>query len=149
MLKVNAMDDKTRAMIALSVFALEEATVSTLNFLRGSMSASSRATYLNATTLLFNWILPILIVYEVEKRGADSLGSVVSRERYELYALIAAVGLALPVLSFGFSQGLLVDLVDQIFFIGLAEEFFFRGYLMSRLCAWVGEARGLLLNALV
>lgn len=29
------------------------------------------------------------------------------------------------------------------------EEYLFRGYLMTRLCAWLGEARGLLLNALV
>jgi membrane protease YdiL (CAAX protease family) len=147
--KVNAMDDKTPVMMALSVFALERTLVSALNFLRTGMSSSSRAMCLNATTLLSNWFLPLLIVYKVEKAGTESLGLIVSREKYRAYAVYVAVGLALPALYFGFSRDLLVDFVEQLIFIGLAEEFFYRGYMMNRLCAWVGETKGLLLNAIV
>jgi len=147
--KVNAMDDKTPAMMALSVFALDRTLVSALNFLRTGMSSSSRAMCLNATTLLSNWLLPLLIVYKVEKAGTESLGLIVSREKYRAYAVYAVVGLAVPALYFGFSRDLLVEFVEQLIFIGLAEEFFYRGYMMNRLCAWVGETKGLLLNAIV
>jgi membrane protease YdiL (CAAX protease family) len=34
-------------------------------------------------------------------------------------------------------------------YIGVAEELFFRGYLMGRFCEWLGDRRGLLLNAIV
>jgi membrane protease YdiL (CAAX protease family) len=34
-------------------------------------------------------------------------------------------------------------------YIGVAEEVFSRGYLMRRLCDWLGNSKGLLLNALI
>jgi membrane protease YdiL (CAAX protease family) len=41
------------------------------------------------------------------------------------------------------------ELVEQLVYIGLAEEVFNRGYLMRRLCDWLGERRGFLLSALL
>jgi membrane protease YdiL (CAAX protease family) len=43
----------------------------------------------------------------------------------------------------------LIEFVEQLAYIGLAEEVFFRGYLMSRLCAWLGDRRGLVLSAIL
>ena len=34
-------------------------------------------------------------------------------------------------------------------YIGLAEEVFLRGYVMFRLCLWLGDVKGLLLNGLI
>jgi len=31
----------------------------------------------------------------------------------------------------------------------LVEEFFFRGYLMGRFCEWLGDIKGMLLNAVI
>jgi membrane protease YdiL (CAAX protease family) len=42
-----------------------------------------------------------------------------------------------------------MDLFEQILFIGLAEEIFYRGYIMSRLCEWKGVKWGLMLNSIV
>ncbi len=135
--------------MALTVFAVESGVVSVLNLLRGGMPLSTRYLYLDATTVALNWLLPLLIVYKVEGRGSDSLGLDVPREKHRLYALYGALGLALPAVSFGLDRSLMIGLLEQLLFIGLAEEFFFRGYIMTRLCEWLGESRGLLLNALV
>jgi len=135
--------------MALTVFAVESVAVSILNFLRGGMPLSTRYLLLDATTVALNWLLPLLIVYKVEGRGSDSLGLDVPREKHRLYALYVVLGLVLPAIRFGLDQGLLIGLLEQLLFIGLAEEFFFRGYIMTRLCGWLGESRGLLLNALV
>lgn len=135
--------------MALTVFAVESAVVSVLNSLRGGMPLSAMYVYLDATTVALNWLLPLLIVYKVEGRGSDSLGLDVPKERHRIYLLYGVLGLALPAIRFGLNPGLLIGLLEQLLLIGLAEEFFFRGYIMTRLCEWLGESRGLLLNALV
>jgi membrane protease YdiL (CAAX protease family) len=68
---------------------------------------------------------------------------------YARYALYAVVGLVLPALVFGADRALLLEFVEQVAYIGVAEEVFSRGYLMSRLCDWLGKRKGLLLSALV
>ncbi|TRO48125.1 CPBP family intramembrane metalloprotease [Candidatus Bathyarchaeota archaeon] len=143
------MDDRGSALLALSVFAVDRAAVALLNLLRGGMSQPTRMAYLNLTTLVFVWGLPLLAVYRVEGRGAESLGLRVPRGRYLRYALYCFVGFVLPGVFLGFSVGFVSELLEQILFIGLAEEFFYRGYLMTRLCDWLGGRRGLLLNAVV
>jgi len=45
--------------------------------------------------------------------------------------------------------GLISEFVEQLVYIGLAEEVFNRGYLMRRLCDWPGDRQGLLLSALL
>ena len=44
---------------------------------------------------------------------------------------------------------LLGDFLAQVIWIGLAEEVFNRGYLMQRLCDWLGDRRGLVLSSLL
>ena len=143
------MDERGSALLALSVYAADRAAVSVLNILRGGMSQPTRMAYLNLTTLVFVWGLPLLAVYRVEGRGAGSLGLRVPRGRYLRYALYCFVGFVLPGAFLGFSGDFVSELLEQIVFIGLAEEFFYRGYLMTRLCDWLGDRRGLVLNAAV
>jgi membrane protease YdiL (CAAX protease family) len=85
----------------------------------------------------------------VEKRGASALGLVVPRERYVRYALYAVVGLVVPAAFFGVDRELISELVEQLIYIGLAEEIFNRGYLMRRLCDWLGDRQGLLSSSLL
>lgn len=112
------------------------------------MTQSNRILWLNATTLVFNWAILLVVVYKIERRGAGSLGLVVPKEKRGLYTLYFLLGTALPAIYSGFNRKLVVDLLEQVVFIGFAEEFFFRGYMMTRFCAWLGDLRGLLLNAL-
>jgi membrane protease YdiL (CAAX protease family) len=99
-----------------------------------------------ATFVLF-WIVPFLIVYRVEKRGPSFLGLVVPRERYVRYALYAVVGLIVPAAFVGVDRSLMTEFMEQLVYIGLAEEVFNRGYLMRRLCDWLGDHQGLLLSS--
>jgi membrane protease YdiL (CAAX protease family) len=69
------------------------------------------------------------------------------REKAAAYSLYALIGLVAPGLIVGFDRGLLMELIEQVAYIGLAEELFFRGYITSRLLAWLGNARGLLVSA--
>lgn len=101
------------------------------------------------TTVIFNWTMPILILYKIERRGLDSVGLKVRSDRYLIYAALAFVGFVLPSFLLGFDSELIVEFLEQLAFIGLVEEFFFRGYLMGRFCEWLGDAKGLLLNAVV
>jgi membrane protease YdiL (CAAX protease family) len=50
---------------------------------------------------------------------------------------------------FGIDRALILEFVEQIVYIGVAEEVFSRGYLMARLCDWLGRWKGLILNALL
>jgi len=49
----------------------------------------------------------------------------------------------------GFDSELIVKFLEQLSYLGLVEEFFFRGCLMGRFCEWLGDIKGLLLNAVI
>jgi membrane protease YdiL (CAAX protease family) len=147
----NTASHKTRqfALIALAVFAVAEAVTSGLFLLRRYVPSLREIPVVPIASAFFFWIVPLLMVYLVEKRGASALGLVVPRERYGRYALYAVVGLVVPAVFVGADRGLLSELVEQLVYIGLAEEVFNRGYLMRRLCDWLGERHGLLLSSLL
>ncbi len=149
MLKSTEIDERAYAMTALFVFAMDRVAVSILNIFRGGMTQSSRILWLNATTLVFSWAIPLVVVYKIEKRDACSLGLVVPKEKRGLYTVYFLIGTMLPAIYSGFDRKLVVDLLEQVVFIGFAEEFFFRGYMMTRFCEWLGDLKGLLLNALI
>jgi membrane protease YdiL (CAAX protease family) len=98
--------------------------------------------------VLTHWILPFAIVYLLERRDARALGLTVRRDRAGVYAIYALIGLVLPAFVVGADRSLLLEFVDQVVYIGMAEEVFFRGYLTGRLCNWLGNLRGLLLSGL-
>jgi membrane protease YdiL (CAAX protease family) len=137
------------ALIALGVWALEEIVTSCLFALRDSLALLQRFPGVPVAGFLFSWVAPLVIAYRVERRGARSLGLVVRRRLRLRYALYAVGGLLLPALLLGAERALLVEMVEQVLYIGVAEELFSRGYLMTRLREWLGAWKGLVLSALL
>jgi membrane protease YdiL (CAAX protease family) len=142
-------ETKRFALIALTVFVLTEAVTSGLFLLRRYVPFSREIPAVPVATFVFFWVVPLLIVYLVEKRGVSFLGLVVPRERYVRYALYVVVGLVVPTAFVGLDRGLISELIEQLVYIGLAEEVFNRGYLLRRLCDWLGDRWGLLLSSLL
>jgi membrane protease YdiL (CAAX protease family) len=135
------------AGLALAVFALEEA-VGALTFVSMNRFPSLRGSLLlPSATVMTHWVLPFLVVFLVEGRGPGALGFTVERGRIGRYAVYALIGLVLPALVVGVDRVLILDFIEQIVQIGVAEEVFFRGYLLHRLVAWLGDRRGLVLGA--
>jgi membrane protease YdiL (CAAX protease family) len=142
-------DTRRFALIALAVFALAEAVTCGLFLLRHYVPPWRGIPAVPIATVIFFWAVPLLIVYLVEKRRASYLGLVVPKERCVRYALYAAVGLVVPAAFVGADRGLISEFIEQLVYIGLAEEVFNRGYLMRRLCDWLGNRQGLLLSSLL
>ena len=142
------MDKKQNALIALLVFSTERIIVYIINVNRVYFSQSIRLLFFNILTIIFLWVLPLFIVYRFEHRDLESLGLQVPKSKHILYLSFGVLGILVPSFFLGF-QNLFVDLFEQILFIGLAEEVFYRGYLMTRLCEWKGEKLGLFLNSII
>lgn len=77
------------------------------------------------------------------------MGLSVEREKYARYAAYAIVGLVLPAVVVGVDRRLFIEFAEQVVYVGVAEEVFCRGYLMRRLCDWLGDGKGLVLGALM
>lgn len=140
---------KRFAIIALSVLVFSEAVTSCLFVFEQRLSFLQSFPAIPIAVVVFNWVLPFLIVCKVERRGAESLGLSVRRGNYRRYALYAIIGLVLPAPFVRVDRSLIIEFIEQIVYIGVAEELFSRGYLMRRLCDWLGDHKGLLLNALI
>jgi len=142
-------DSKRFALTALTVWVVDRIVASFILISERHVSFLQGISLIPIKGALFDWILPFLIVYTVENRDMRSLGLVIEKKKYRAYALCAFLGLILPGLFVGVDQSLLTEFVEQVMYIGVAEELFYRGYLMTRLCEWQGERRGLLLNAVI
>ena len=124
--------------------------------------------YLFMVLQIFSWIIPFFMALKIEKNKIDSLGIVFQRERLSSYFIYSIIGFIIMTLLLGFEitgriylagessekifsyrSNLLVALLIQLGGVGLPEELFFRGYLMTRFCRWLGNSRGLWLNCLV
>jgi membrane protease YdiL (CAAX protease family) len=130
------------------VFILEEVVGSLLFVFQPRVPFFQAIPTVPIGTVLTHWILPFLIVYLIEKRDARALGFTVRPDRIGPYARYAVIGLILPAAIVGVDRGLLLEFVEQIVYIGVAEEVFFRGYLTGRLCNWLGNLKGLLFSGL-
>lgn len=144
-----AEDARRYALIALAALLVEEMVSSLLFILRGRYALLQAIPTIAIGTVLTHWVLPFAIVYLVEMRDARALGLTVRRERIPAYAVYALIDLVLPAVIVGVDRGLLLEFVEQIVYIGVAEEVFFRGYLTGRLCSWLGSLKGLLLSGLI
>jgi hypothetical protein len=137
------------AFIALAVLLVDRVVTACLFALRPRVACLQAIPVGAVTGIVFDWAIPFLIVYTVEKRGAKFLGLSVEREKYGRYAVYAIVGLVLPAVVVGVDRNLFVEFAEQVVYIGVAEEVFCRGYLMRRLCDWLGDRKGLVLGALI
>lgn len=134
------------AAVALGAIALQKASASII-FILGNRFEFDLRLALNIQSVLAYWLLPFVLAYVYEGRGLRSLGLTIDRKNRLRYALYTVVALVAPMFLLGFRRQYLVDLVEQIAFIGMAEEVLWRGYLQARLMAWLGNIRGLLLTA--
>jgi membrane protease YdiL (CAAX protease family) len=137
------------ALLALVVFLLEEA-VSALVFLSMNRYPALQGTrLLPLVTFVTHWILPLLIVHFVERRNVSALGLTVNHGRVGIYALYALFGLVHPTLVVVIGdRAFAIEFLEQVVQIGVAEEVFFRGYLLHRLVEWRGNRAGLTLGAI-
>lgn len=136
------------ALIALAVVVLDKVASSiAIRWLSGTGVSLDVALALLA--VVFAWILPLAITYGIEGRDRYALGLVIERRNRLRYLVYAILGLVIPAFLLGPSRALLLGLLEQIAFIGGAEELFWRGYLQERLGAWLGKYRGWLVASLI
>lgn len=139
---------QTYALIALGVILLDKLITSfLLRLFSGQTSRIDVA--LNVHGAVFAWLIPLLIAYLFENRDLRSLGLLVERWDIVKYCAYAIVGLLIPAILLGIDQGLLIELLEQLISIGVAEEVLWRGYLQSRLCSWRGKTQGWLISSLL
>jgi hypothetical protein len=72
------VDGRRFSVICLVVFVVREAVVSIVNMAGGPRIVLGFHVF-DLTTLLFNWLLPLLIVFRIEGRGPGSLGLRIDR----------------------------------------------------------------------
>ena len=138
---------RATAMIALSVFALFEIVTFAIFRFEQSVPDFREIPGIPVAVLIFSWVIPLSIVCRVERKDAQALGLTLRRDQFVLHILCAVFFLVLPIAFVGVDRELILEFVDQVIWIGLPEEVFNRGYLMNRLCNWLGNRKGLVLSA--
>jgi len=133
---MRARNPRRFGLIALSVFALSEIVQSSINYFTRGASYFHWAVVTSIATIVLWYALPFIITYRLEKKDVRSLGLTIGREKHIPYTIYAIVGIVFPAFL-------------EIVYIGLAEEFFYRGYLLNRFCKWLGDWKGLFLSALL
>jgi membrane protease YdiL (CAAX protease family) len=146
---MGARDSGRFGVIAVSVFALSQIAQSSINYFTHDASYFHWAIVTSIATIVLWYALPSIITYRLEKKDARSLGLTIGREKYIPYTIYAIIGLVFPAFLVGFDTELAIEFIEQIVYIGLAEEFFYRGYLLNRFCKWLGDWKGLFLSALL
>lgn len=139
---------RSYSLIALSVFALSLFFSSLIFRFTEGKPYFLFVVLISIKTLVLWWLIPLLIIYKLEKRDLRSLGLWIPREKYLLYAVYAITALILPVFFVGYDSYYPLEFLEQILYIGFAEEVFYRGYVMTRICQWLGKYRGLLVTSL-
>ena len=137
------------SLLGLAVFLTDKTVLTIINITGSYGIIFAGLEVYSITTVIFNWMIPLLILYKIEKKGLDSVGFKVRPDRYLIYIVLAFVGFVLPSFFLGADSEIIVEFLEQLAFIGLVEEFFYRGYLMGRFCEWLGDVKGLLLNAVI
>ena len=136
-------------LIALSVFALSQIAQSSINYFTPDASYFYWVIVTSIATIVLWYALPFIITYRLEKKTVRSLGLTIGREKHIPYTIYAIIGIVFPAFLVGFDTELAIEFIEQIVYIGLAEEFFYRGYLLNRFCKWLGDWKGLFLSALL
>lgn len=138
--------NKKYGLYSLITWAISLILFFFVNLLTKGEYQHARLIFINIVTVVIWWILPFIIVYNIEKDNWFSLGLKIPskyRLRYLFYALIA---LMIPAI-FVYYDSLFLDFIEQLVFVGLAEEFFYRGYLLSRFTNWLGKWKGLFFSS--
>ena len=105
--------------------------------------------FLNAHSILFLWMAPILIVLFYEKRSLVSLGLTSGRLPKYVYIGLVLGFIVLPLFLLNFDRVIIFNVLEQVLFIAFAEEVLWRGYFQKRISDWIGLHKGIFLTSLV
>jgi membrane protease YdiL (CAAX protease family) len=105
--------------------------------------------YLNVQSIIFCWMLPILIVLYVEKRRLETLGLTSGKLRIFIYVVLILFSVVLPLILLELDRSIFLQVLEQVLFIAFAEEVLWRGYFQKRLSDWMGSHKGILLSSFV
>lgn len=105
--------------------------------------------YLNSQSIIFYWVLPVLIVFFIENRNLESLGLTSGRLSISTCMLLAVLVILLPIAILGFNRSVILHVLEQILFIAFAEEVMWRGYFQKRLSDWIGAHRGIFITSIL
>lgn len=137
------------SLIALVIFLISQcATVFVFRYTEGS-SYYEFVILISVKTLVFWWIVPLVIVYKIERRDVKSLGLKIPPGKLLPYALYALAALILPLAVVGYHTNYPMEFAEQLLYIGFSEEFFYRGFILTRLSQWLGKFQGLLAASFV
>jgi membrane protease YdiL (CAAX protease family) len=146
-LETQVREKKVYAIIAVVVYVFEEVLSTTVHLMATRAPFLRHAAVVPLMNIVNFWILPFIVVYGFEKRDWRSLGLQVSPDLWLRYLAYGLLGIVLPACAVGFDRSLAIELLEQITYIGLAEEVFWRGYILNRLGEAFGSFTGLLSSA--
>jgi membrane protease YdiL (CAAX protease family) len=156
----NKEQAKRFAVVALALWLLSGIPITIALMLKTKLM-------LALSVLFMHWGLPFIVAFKYERRGAASLGLSFKREdigRYVLYIVAGFIAIEAIHLGERFlrihlagespeawitSRSFLEALVIQLLTVAVPEEVLYRGFLMTRLCDWLGKTKGLLWSALI
>lgn len=98
--RVFDVDAKKHSLLGLGIF-LTDTIVCTINVTGSHEMVFAGIDVYSLTTVIFNWMMPLLILQKIERRGLDSIGLKVRSDRYLIYTALAFVGFCPPFFLFG------------------------------------------------
>ena len=147
--KSRSITAKHFGLIALTIFLVSQCAATFIFIFAEGRSYLEFVILISIKTLVFWWIMPLLIVYKIENRDVQSLGYKIPPEKRLPYASYAFVLLILPLVLIGYKATYPIEFIEQIIYIGFSEEVFYRGFIMTRLCQWLGKYQGLLATSFI
>ena len=99
--RVFDVDAKKHSLLGLGIF-LTDTIVCTINVTGSHEMVFAGIDVYSLTTVIFNWMMPLLILQKIERRGLDSIGLKVRSDRYLIYTALAFVDFVLPSFFLGF-----------------------------------------------
>ena len=146
-LETSLHEKKVFAYIAIAIYVFEELVASSVHLMAARVPLFRHALVVPLMNIVNFWVVPFAVVYIIEKRDWRSLGLYVSPDLWLRYLAYALLGFVLPACVVGVDRLLAIELLEQLTYIGLAEEVFWRGYVMNRLSDAFGNITGLLASA--
>ena len=150
---LNTQQAKRFALLAVSLTLIQVIPVSLAFILKSKV-------LLIIAVLFLHWGTPFIAALWIEKRSIHSLGLVLKKEKIITYLLYAVSGYVILIIIHIGERYLLINMAPesieeltprenylagfliQLGFVGLPEEFFYRGYIQTRLCEWLGGLHG-------
>ena len=100
--RVFDVDAKKYSLLGLGVFLTDRIVCTIINVTSRYEMVFAGIDAYSRITVIFNWMMPLLILQKIERRGQDSVGLKVRSDRWLIYTALAFVGFVLPSFFLGF-----------------------------------------------